>query len=527
VSKKQKKQQSGKTAASQIYSTLGAHKFERGRLRTPLNQIDKMRRSSWLNDHLPLMLWAALIGEVFPREDFLRCLRAVLNACAPWFKKGGPLAATDKLPPADGNINYTSVLDLQTLADMPDELFAEFIRIPLAHPLGYAALRPLLLLDSLPNVERWKVALNVKPEERDWHTLALAVGATLNHQSQRSTDIRWFKVMTPLIAGKMHYPQEMEEHLRELTEYPNRGDQRSVRPSIRASEMSLRRSPALGWVDAFWTECAKKTQCVDPTKLEDERRTHTRLSARTVLGARDSVTGKFFDNMNGTGVDARLDGAFGLVLYALAVVQELAMANTHEDIMGRMSLRSLVESAITLNFLAKKDEPGLWTSWRVYGAGQAKLTFLRSQELAGDTPNFYEADALEQIANEDQWQEFLDIDIGHWAGTNLRSMAKGADRMDLYESYYAWTSTFAHSHWAAVRDTNFISCHNPLHRLHRIPRVLPRRSASVEADAVKLVNGMFDVLEILYPAGDVIQRLQLDGVPAAEASDAGPASGAS
>lgn len=510
-----KKSSQGQTAASKLYSSLGSHKFERGRLLTPLNQIEQLRQSSWMNDHLPLMLWAALLGEVLPREEFLGCLRAVLNSCAPWFSEGGRLAAADKLPPADGTIDFTSVLDMQTLAQMPDELFIQFINIPLRHPLGYAALRPLLLLDSLPNASRWKAGLNVEPQEDDWHTLALAVGATLNHQSQLSTDIRWFKMMTPQMAGKMHYPSGMEERLREFYEYPNRGDQRSVRPSIRANEMMLRRSPVPQWVSAFWKECGRRTGCADPTDFDEERRSSTRLSAQTVLGARDSVIDRFFANMDGTDVDARLDGAFGLVLYGLTVVQELAMANMHEDVMGRLALRALVEGAITLNYLAQKDEAGLWRTWRVYGAGQAKLAFLKNQELAGETPSFYEAAALEQIANEDQWQEFLNIDVGHWAGTNLRSLAKASNSMDLYESYYAWTSTFAHSHWASVRDTNFITCHNPLHRLHRIPRLVPRRSGSVEADAAKMVNGMLEVLEKLFPGG-AIRRLELEDADKAE-----------
>src|SRR3569832_2374648 len=98
-----------------------------------------MRQSSWMNDHLPLMLWAALLGEVFSRDDFLGCLRAIVNGCSPWFQSGGTLTAQDKPPPADGDMNFTNVLDMQTHTDMPQQLFAEFIRIPLAHPLGYAA----------------------------------------------------------------------------------------------------------------------------------------------------------------------------------------------------------------------------------------------------------------------------------------------------------------------------------------------------------------------------------------------------
>lgn len=519
-----KKKQPGQSVASQLHSSLGNHKFQRGKLLPPLNQMDRIRKSSWMNDHLPLMVWAALLGTVWPRDEFLGCLRLILGTCATWFADGGPLAAENKPPPTDGDIDFTSVLDLQTLGQMPDELFSEFIRIPLRHPLGYGSLRPLLLLDSLPNGTRWKVALGVEPHKNDWHTLAMAVGATLNHQSQLSTDIRWFKMMTPQMAGKMHYPQGMEERLREFYEYPNRGDQRSVRPSIRANEMMLRRSPAPQWVTAFWKECASKTGCIDPTDFDKERRTVTRLTAQTLLGTRESVIETFFANLEGTEVDAKVDGAFGMVLYGLTIVQELAMANMHEDVMGRLALRALVEAAISLNYLAQKDKPELWSTWRVYGAGQAKLAFLKNQE-AGETPAFCELDALEQIANEDQWQEFLNIDVGHWAGTNLRTLAKEANCSELYENYYAWTSSFAHSHWASVRDTNFITCHNPLHRLHRIPRLLPRRTRSVEADAVKMVNGMLDVLERLFPKGGAIQRLELTEQPSHESNEAEPPTG--
>ncbi len=506
--KPKKKPQSGQSAASKFYSTLSAHKLERGKLLTPLNRMEKIRPTSWRDDHLPPMLWAALIAEVFPRNDFLGCLRAILSTCSPWFANDGPLATSDTPPQANGDINVTGILDLQTLAEMPDALFSEFVKIPLRQPLGYAALRPLLLLESVPAVQRWRTELATEPQEGDWEALAQAVAATLDHQSQRSTDIRWFKMMTHIMAGKMHYPSHMSERVQEYFEYPNRGDQRSVRPSIRANEMMLRRSPTPAWVSAFWKECAVRTTCIDPTNFEDERRAHTALTPQNVLGARDSVIARFPESQTATEVDARLDSTFGLVLYGLTVVQEIAMASMHEDVMGRLALRALVEAAITLNYLAHKDDEAVWKAWRVYGSGQAKLAFLRTQELAGDVPKFYESEELERIANEDQWQEFLDIDVGHWDRTNLRTLAKESGNMQLYESFYAWTSSFAHSHWGSVRDTNFITCHNPLHRLHRIPRILPRKSSSIEADAANLVNGMFDVLERLYPGNAPIERLQ-------------------
>lgn len=177
------------------------------------------------------------------------------------------------------------------------------------------------------------------------------------------------------------------------------------------------------------------------------------------------------DTIDQTRADARLDSAFGLALYAISIVEELGFHRIQVRIVGRLALRALVEANITLRYLAQKDDESLWKSYRVYGAGQAKLAFLKAQEIEGDLPPFIDESALHEIANEDIWQEFLDIDIGHWANSNLRKLAMECGAKDLYDKYYDWASTYTHSHWGAIRDTNFITCHNPLHRLPRIPRV--------------------------------------------------------
>jgi hypothetical protein len=145
----------------------------------------------------------------------------------------------------------------------------------------------------------------------------------------------------------------------------------------------------------------------------------------------------------------------------------------------------------------------------VYGAGQAKLAFLKAQQLEKDLPTFIDEDALYQIANEDIWQEFLDIDIGHWARSNLRKLATDSGAKELYDRYYDWASAFVHAQWGAVRDTNFVTCHNPLHRFHRIPRLGHRRLSSVDTDVIALVNEMLTFLEELYPGSETNCRLEL------------------
>jgi hypothetical protein len=204
--------------------------------------------------------------------------------------------------------------------------------------------------------------------------------------------------------------------------------------------------------------------------------------------------------MTATRVDARLDCSFGLVLYGLSIIEEIGAHRAHTRIIGRLALRALAEIDITLRYLIHMQSYELWRSYRVYGAGQAKLAFLKAQEAEGDLTQFLDENALHEIANEDKWQEYLDIDIGHWADSNLRKLSIDSDAKDVYDKYYDWTSGFTHGNWGAVRDTNFLTCHNPLHHLHRIPRLVHRQLNSVEVDAVDLINDMIRRLDALFPA---------------------------
>lgn len=506
-----KKRDKNPRKSANYFSGLFAQKQEGNKLRSPINRMEKLVKSSWQDDHLPLMIWAALLTEVFPRDQYLECFREILSTCHVWFVDGGLMSKQlQKELSVDDGINFTLVLDMETIAHLPDTLFEQFISIPLKHSLGFAALRPLLLLKSIPGLQLWEKKLKTSPQKGDWQTLAGAIGSTLDHQSEKSTDIRWFKFMLPILAGKMHFPQGMDERIDEYFNYPNKGDLRAVRPSIRAGEMSLRRSPTPIWIDEFWRECSENTGCIDPTDFEkDIKGTPTHLSARNVFKCREDVTGRFLECRTSARVDSRLDSAFGLVLYSLSIVTEIGAFRGHESVLGRLGLRSLVEVLITLKYLAFKDNQKLWSTWRVYGAGQAKLAFLKAQEVTGDLPEFYEEAQIQQIANEDTWQEFLDIDLGHWVRSNLRAIANECGAKEIYDQYYGLTSSFTHGHWGAVRDTNFITCHNPLHRLHRIPRILHRPLSSMESDAVQLSNNALDILDKLYPGETEITRLAL------------------
>ena len=168
------------------------------------------------------------------------------------------------------------------------------------------------------------------------------------------------------------------------------------------------------------------------------------------------------------------------------------------SVIARHAIRSILESYITLGYLAKRDDPELWSSYRVYGAGQAKLALIKLEEST-DQPEFVTQETLERLANEDIWQEFLAINVGHWDKINTRIMSEKAGLKEIYDRYYPWTSQFVHGQWGAIRDSVFQTCMNPLHRLHRIPVESTRMLPDTIADASFIMNGVLGLVDELYP----------------------------
>ena len=396
--KKKAMERSSKFDAHNL-SSLAQHKQHGRKLSPPLNQLPLMTESAWVDDHMPEMLWAVILAHVFKREDCLACFREVAAHCRDWF-----LSTED-----NDVLGSESTLDHTTVATFTDEQFKEFIKLPLAHPLGYAALRPLLLIECLPGIERWRAELGVEPTEYDWKTLGFAVAKVLDHQSQESTDARWLKVAFGAITGRMVFPSAMTDIVEELRLYPNKGDMRKVRPTIRSTEMAFRRNPPSRWVRHFWAEVFEKTLCIDPSEGREYRIVRSAIDVDSIHKCRLEIVQRFMDNLTSDRVDAKIDTSFGLALYALALLEELALHHVHQRVLGRLALRTLLEAVITLKYLVVKNDPALWKSYRVYGSGQAKLAFLKCQEAEGELPSFIDEDQLYSIANEDVWQEFLDI----------------------------------------------------------------------------------------------------------------------
>jgi len=137
-------------------SQLDQHKRIGNKLLPPLAQLPNMSTSSWSDSHLPEMIWAVLLTGVLERKHYLNVFRRIVVNCRSWFLVDDDAQSLGAAPDDGAGPDLKVVVDQTKISEVGDEEFRKFISIPLSHPLGYAALRPILLIEDLPGIERWK-----------------------------------------------------------------------------------------------------------------------------------------------------------------------------------------------------------------------------------------------------------------------------------------------------------------------------------------------------------------------------------
>lgn len=470
---KRKKSRSGKNRTS-----LQDHKKVGKQLQSGFAVVaDKFTFSSWSNERLPEIIWAAIIRVIDDQDYAIEEFRRILSFIGEHDEK-----------------DQFSDISLTGISKLPEALREQFIGFILENKTTASALVVLLLFDNLPARETW---VNLLPnEEPDISILMNAVGFNLPHQSQEATDCRWLKLMAQVISGKFHVPREMAE---EWFGYPYEGDLRKIRPSIRASEMA--ENPLvkkdLTWPNAFWDEAWRNSPCLAlMEKKESTIAEEYSVSRADITSLLNEIESHWSDTHSTTAVDARHDAVFGIALYVVKVLDEMLGIGIGTGILGRLGLRTILEAHISLRYLLHKDDPELWKKWRTYGAGQAKLNALRFDELM-DPPKHINQSTIEAISGEDLWEEFLNIELGSWSGLDLRKISEKAGVKDAYDAHYSWTSGYSHGTWGPVRESCFETCGNPLHRLHRYPK--QQSLPDTISDACLLVNSILDDLDKSYP----------------------------
>jgi len=170
---------------------LKGHKQHGKQLHPPFAQLG-ITNSSWQNDRLPEMLWAAILVGNLPRERALNIFRRVVNAI---------LAVKNEETKGD--------VRLSGIATMPEREMIPVLKAIIAGEDTRECLSSLLLLEKLPGKNSWTTALGRPASERSVDYLMRGVASTLWHQSQEATDCRWVRLLSIMAAGKLHMPDSL------------------------------------------------------------------------------------------------------------------------------------------------------------------------------------------------------------------------------------------------------------------------------------------------------------------------------
>jgi hypothetical protein len=169
-------------------SPLSAQTLKGKELLPPFAKMtDKLAFSSWLNDRLPEMVWAALIRLYVDEDNAFRQFRRFLTFIG-----------------QHSNREQLSDVTLTGFSKLDDPLREELLAFLLESPEVGEALATLRLFESLPARPTWDKLL--PQSEPNISLLMKAVGATLWHQSQEATDCRWVRLMAQVVTGKFEIP---------------------------------------------------------------------------------------------------------------------------------------------------------------------------------------------------------------------------------------------------------------------------------------------------------------------------------
>lgn len=141
-------------------------------------------------------------------------------------------------------------------------------------------------------------------------------------------------------------------------------------------------------------------------------------------------------------------------------------------------LRAQTDLHITLAWILG-DLVGRSRQYVLHGLGEEKLIIEQyKQEIAVETDDETRLQMEQMVEAKSAWlrsqrhEWMVEVNLGHWAHLDTRSMAKEADCEGLYKFAYKPFSQAAHSMWPHVSIYNCRQCESALHRYHLIPELI-------------------------------------------------------
>ena len=468
-----------------LYDKLKDHKHEKGILKPPINQLNNVKLQCWRNDCLPDFIWIALILDYYGREDAFLKLSLIFSDID------------------ESSFQFDS-LQLSYIFSLNDLSQIEFYNIILRYT-DVEVLSPLTIIFNKNQLFKEYFIMESFKVEDKITILENIVEYYENNKSNEGTDLQYIIITFYFCIRKniqlTEKTREIEDYLYKYqkSNHVNK-EMRKYVPVIRSIFGGIQHALyehhqefiRLFWRELFEIGCCKLNYgeyinrfALDENFIEDVKIEFQKLIIKNIEPEIE---------------DSKFNVIIGSSVYVLKILDELVECDLRNKVMGRLSLRIIIEVYITLKFIHKnkQKEPEIWEKYQEYGIGKYKNILIKAREINKFENSHLNTELIDALINEQCDEMFVDVDLRYFK-KNIRERAIDVDEKELYDLYYDYESNYAHGLWGAVRESAMLKCVNSLHLGHDVPDVQLNLSlADVLPDAIRIFKKLLSFIDDNY-----------------------------
>jgi hypothetical protein len=470
-----KKHKQGKGPQKQI---LADHKRE-GKVFLPpfLTEIGKLSPVRWFDDILPEIVWIALLFDRFAErravEVTLKCAHETNRVIAPEKARSFAFISEYHGITADQAVKIKEALVKEGALDDLQSGLMSLVSL-------YAECPFTFLFDDRAR-ERFNVDL-----ESSLSLMKRVVQNCLDRRGRPAMLVQATAIYVMMAVGKLYIQKgSILENIEGIMGYPDTEESRKVASIVRATMNAIKvEERTFDWCSYFWRHGYDISVCVFPKEdplmaevsgTEDKLKELLQLTVQYREELIKEVQDRWIRIRINLSSPMKDEVLGGLIARQARLATAIAI-NPHlwSVDMARILLRCMVDTYITLVWLAQKGTERDFEEFVEYGLGQEKLLLehltARLDELDPNSAILRkEIEGMRSWINSQLMTDFLPVNVGSWTKKSVREMAEETDSLAIYNLSYTPFSSVVHGMWNAIAKINLKFCINPLHRLHRVP----------------------------------------------------------
>lgn len=439
---------------------------------------EKMFFIKWIDDLLPEIVWIALLLDQTSTkqgiEIALKCAQETNRIISPQYAHSYALISDYQEIEQDKAIEIREALRVANILNILQSSLIPLVTLYSDCPLK-------ILFDERAR-ERYKIDV-----DEGINNLKRIVRGCFDRRSKQATIAQATMVYIMGMTGKISFSKDIDiGNLNDILTYPDTDESQKMASFVRSivnSNVMPESDKSGEWCKYFWRHGYEVSLCEFPKINIDQSSRLTEQMFKELMELGFIYKDELFQEIKDKWYSSKIDLSQpnkseilgGLIARQGRLTSSIATDyNLWSMDLGRIVLRCMVDTHITLAWLTKNGGEREYKQFVTYGLGQEKLFIEHlssymdeSNEIMGYTRDHVEY--YRDWVNSQIMTDVLPVNVGSWIKKTTREMAQESDCMQIYNLSYTPMSSVIHGMWNTIAKVNLNFCINPLHRFHRLP----------------------------------------------------------